>query len=128
MEELDCRLLLMSLVVFVLALVRREGGKPSISTLWFSNALCAVLFGVGHLPAEAQLRPLTPLNIIAIVTPNAMCGLLFGYLFLCLRTGSGNDRSLLADIVLHVIPPIIFPHENVDRSPGSTYGIPSANS
>jgi hypothetical protein len=108
-EELQCRLLLMSLLVWLCALVRREGQKPSCSSLWTANILAALLFGAAHLPTAASLTPLTLFIIVAVVIPNAVCGTVFGYLFFTLGLEAAMIAHFTTDVILHVIAPLLLP-------------------
>ena len=107
-EELECRLLVMSLVAWICASIRREKGSPSKSTFWAANVIAAIGFGAAHLPAASHMMALTPANLLAVMIPNTMCGLVFGYLFFTLGLEAAMIAHFSADVVLHVLPPLLF--------------------
>ncbi|MBS2010883.1 MAG: CPBP family intramembrane metalloprotease, partial [Cyanobacteria bacterium SZAS TMP-1] len=108
-EELQCRFVLMSLLVLILNLVATRLTKPpSKVVLWTANVLAALLFAAGHLPMASALGPLTPVVVLAVMIPNTACGLVFGWLYF----SRGLEAAMLAhfstDIVLHVLVPVVL--------------------
>lgn len=105
-EEVQTRLLLVSLLVWLLALLRRgEAQRWMFLTAIVSAAL---LFGAGHLPAAfAAGLATTPAAIAHIVLLNAVVGIVFGWLF----WRRGLEHAMLAhfcaDLVLHVAWPLL---------------------
>jgi len=93
-EELMLRFGLMSVLVFAGWRVtgrRADGPRPTV--VWAAIVVAAVLFGLGHLPALAQVVALTPALIARTVLLNAVAGVLFGWLYW--------RRSLEAAMVSH---------------------------
>lgn len=103
-EEILLRLGLMSILVWLGRFISKdEAGRPTLTVLWISNILAAVLFGLGHLPATAALFPITPLVILRAITLNGLIGVTFGYLYFKHGLEAAMLSHFTADIVLHVL-------------------------
>ncbi|MFQ5885906.1 MAG: type II CAAX prenyl endopeptidase Rce1 family protein [Anaerolineae bacterium] len=103
-EEILLRLFLVSLLAWLISRVWNDKeGKPTAGGMWLVIVVASVLFGLGHLPATAQLTSLTPLIIVRAVVLNGLAGLAFGYLY----WKQGLESAMLAhfstDMLLHVI-------------------------
>ncbi len=107
-EELLFRLFLLS--VFALGLRRllapAAKGLPA-GPFWVANSLAALCFGLGHIPSQLNIGPLTPTVWAFTLLLNGICGLVFGWLY----WRKGLEAAMLAhfttDIVLHVIGPVL---------------------
>lgn len=107
-EEILLRLFLMTLIAWVLFKIKKtEDEKPTNTGMWLAIILAAVIFGAGHLPAVMSLTTLTPLVIIRTVILNCVGGIIFGWLFWKKGLESAMISHFSADIVLHVIVPLI---------------------
>jgi len=62
-----------------------------------------VLFGLGHLPATANILPLTPLVITRAVVLNGVGGVIFGWLYWKRGLESAMVAHFSADLILHVL-------------------------
>jgi len=112
-EEIQLRLFLLSFVAlgirYVVRLVSGSQGPEGLSTrvFWTANIIAAILFGLGHLPATAELVPLTPLVITRAIILNGVLGLVAGFLY----WRRGIEMAMLchfsADIALHVLLPLL---------------------
>jgi hypothetical protein len=103
-EEIQLRLLVMSLLAWLGSFISKTAeGKPTNGIFWLANVLAAVLFGLGHLPATANLIPLTPLVITRAILLNGIGGVIFGYLYWKRGLESAMVSHFSADIVLHVL-------------------------
>lgn len=112
-EEVQLRLFLLSFValgiryIAGLATGSRGAGGLTIGIFWAANIIAAVAFGLGHLPATAEIIPLTPLVIARAIVLNGVVGLVAGYLY----WRRGIEMAMLchfsADIVLHVLLPFL---------------------
>jgi hypothetical protein len=105
-EEILLRLFFVSLFVWLFALFNKRQARPWMFML--AIVLAAVLFGVGHLPyAFALGMSHTPMFIGEIVFLNALVGLVTGTLF----WKCGFEHAMLAhfsaDLVLHVVAPLM---------------------
>ncbi|GLQ90350.1 CPBP family glutamic-type intramembrane protease [Dyella flagellata] len=105
-EETLCRLMLMTLFVWLLSKLRHGQAK---AWMYVAAALfAALLFGGGHLSFAAALGMHAPMQIARIVLLNAMVGCVFGWLF----WRHGLEHAMLAhfsaDIVVHVVAPLGF--------------------
>lgn len=110
-EEVFLRLFLLSLLALALRRLflgtRPKGTHLPALLFWAANVLVAVAFGLAHLPATAALASLTTLLVVRALVLNGALALLFGELY----RRSGLEMAMLAhfsaDIVLHVIPPLL---------------------
>jgi hypothetical protein len=105
-EEVECRLFLVSLFVWLLTWLNRRQARPWI----FVGAivLAALLFGAGHLPAAfATGMPHALLPIVRIVLLNALVGLVTGTLFWKFGLEHAMVAHFSADLVLHVAIPLV---------------------
>ncbi len=112
-EEILLRLFMLSIVAlgirYVVGLVSNSEGSRSLSwpVFWLANIIAAVIFGLGHLPATAELIPLTPLVVARAIILNGAIGLVAGFLY----WRQGIEMAMIchfsADIVLHVVFPLL---------------------
>ncbi len=108
-EEVQLRLFLLTLLAWLGSLVSRDSeGRPTPVVFWIANILAAVIFGLGHLPATAAIGlPLTALVITRAIVLNGLGGLAFGWLYWKQGLESAMLAHFSADIVLHVITPLV---------------------
>ena len=103
-EELQLRLFLMTLLVWLLAVFGRRQPRPAM--YWIAIVVAAVVFGAGHLPAAAQVWGLSEIVVVRTIVLNAIAGVAFGWLY----WKRGIEMAMLghfsADIVLHVLAPL----------------------
>jgi Type II CAAX prenyl endopeptidase Rce1-like len=78
-EELLLRLGAFSIVAWLLWRIDPSPKGPGALVLWETNFVVAVLFGLAHLPATAQVLPLTPLVASRALVLNGLASLAFGY-------------------------------------------------
>jgi membrane protease YdiL (CAAX protease family) len=100
-EELLLRLFVMTVLVWALWKAGPGRGRPPAPwVFWAAALLAAVLFGAAHLPAAAQVWPLTPAVILRTILLNALLGVPFGLLY----WRRGLEHAMLAhfcaDLVL----------------------------
>lgn len=99
-EELLMRLFLLSLVARLLGRWwKTADGSPTNGVFWAAICLVALLFGLGHLPATAYMAPLTSMLVVRALAPNAVPGVVFGYL--CWR--HGLEASMLGHMSAHLV-------------------------
>ncbi|GAB2558287.1 CPBP family intramembrane glutamic endopeptidase [Rhodanobacter koreensis] len=104
-EETECRLLLVSLFVWLLAWLNRRQARSWMFVV--AIVLAALLFGAGHLPtAFAMGMAHAPLVIARIVLLNALVGLVTGTLFWKYGLEHAMLAHFCADLVLHVALPL----------------------
>ena len=107
-EEILLRLFLMTLIVWIFFKIKKtKEGTPTNVSVWLAIVIAAVIFGIGHLPAVMSLTALTPLVIIRTIVLNAAGGIIFGWLYWKKGLESAMISHFSADIVLHVIMPLI---------------------
>ena len=108
-EEILLRLFVMTLIAGLIAIATRKIDQKLPATIfWTANILAAVLFGLGHLPATAQLGlQLDFLVVSRAIVLNGLLGVGFGWLYWKHGLESAMLGHFTADIVLHVIFPII---------------------
>lgn len=111
-EEIQLRLFLFSLLILGVtklasSLRLSSSPSPSVTLFWLVNIFVAVVFGLAHLPATAELLPLTPLIVLRAIVLNGIIGLAAGFLY----WRKGIEMAMLchfsADIILHVGLPAI---------------------
>ena len=103
-EEILLRLFLLTLLAWLGKFIHHTPeGRPTLIILWIANILAAILFGLGHLPATAQLINITPLVIVRAIVLNGLAGVIFGYLYWTRGLESAMLSHFSADIVLHVL-------------------------
>jgi membrane protease YdiL (CAAX protease family) len=101
-EEIMCRLMLMTLLVWLLSRWhRRQAWMYATAAL-----LAAVLFGVGHLPAALAVGMHTPMQLGRIVLLNAMPGVIFGWLFWKHGLEHAMVAHLSTDAIVHALLPL----------------------
>lgn len=108
-EEVLLRLFLLTLLAWLGSLVSRDSeGRPKPVVFWIANILAAVVFGLGHLPTTAAIGlPLSALVVTRAIVLNGLGGLAFGWLYWKRGLESAIMAHFSADIVLHVITPLV---------------------
>ncbi|MDR1096157.1 MAG: CPBP family intramembrane metalloprotease [Spirochaetaceae bacterium] len=105
-EEVLLRLFLVSLFVWISFKIKKtKEGSPTDFGIWLSIILAAIFFGLGHLPATAQITSLTGAVIIRAIVLNGIGGIIFGWLYWKKGLESAMIAHFSADIVLHIITP-----------------------
>ncbi|KAF1686276.1 CPBP family intramembrane metalloprotease [Pseudoxanthomonas broegbernensis] len=105
-EELQLRLFLMTLLVWVVA---RRRGAPPPSAYWVAIAVAALLFGAGHLPAAAHVWGLDAAVVARTLLLNGVGGMVFGWLYWKRGIEMAMLAHFAADLVLHVLAPVLLP-------------------
>lgn len=104
-EEIECRLLLVSLLVWLLAWFNQRQAQSWMFAV--AIVLAALLFGAGHLPtAFATGMAHTPWAIGHIVLLNALVGIVTGTLFWKYGLEHAMLAHFCADLMLHVALPL----------------------
>jgi hypothetical protein len=107
-EEVLLRLFVMTLITWMIFKIKStEEGKPTNAGMWLAIIIAAVIFGLGHLPAVMSITTLTPLVIARTIILNAVGGIIFGWLYWKKGLESSMISHFSADIVLHVMLPLI---------------------
>jgi membrane protease YdiL (CAAX protease family) len=101
-EEVLLRLFLMSLLVWVFTKIKKGNW-----IYWVSIFIASLLFGAGHLPTAAMIWKLTGVVIARTFVLNGLAGLVFGWLYWKYGLESAMVAHFSADIVLHVIMPLV---------------------
>lgn len=104
-EEVMLRLFMMSLVAFVLHLLfERKRDGVSTAVLVAANVVSALLFAVGHLPANEMMFGLTPMIVVRCLLLNGAFGLAFGWLY----RRFGLRYAMIAHGGCHVVSKLIW--------------------
>jgi len=107
-EEVLLRLFFMSLLVWITFKIKKnKEGNPTAVGVWISIILAAVVFGIGHLPATAQIVNLNGIVVARAIVLNGIGGIAFGWLYWKKGLESAMIAHFSTDIVLHVITPIV---------------------
>jgi len=105
-EEVLLRLFMVSLLVWIgFKIKKTEDGRPTDLGVWLAIILASVVFGLGHLPATAQIIALTGPVVIRAILLNGIGGIIFGWLYWKKGLESAMIAHFSTDIVLHVITP-----------------------
>ena len=106
-EEVLMRLFALSLLAWILARLAGQGQSGlSPAIFWSANIATAVLFGLGHLPAIAELVELSSALVARSLLLNAIVALPAGWFFCRRGLESAMACHFAADIVLHVLLPL----------------------
>ena len=101
-EEILLRLFVVSLIVWITFKIKKTAdGHPTNFGIWLSIILSAIIFGIGHLPATAEMVPLTGLVITRAILLNGIGGIIFGWLYWKKGLESAIIAHFSTDIVLH---------------------------
>ena len=105
-EEVECRLFLVGLFVWLLARCHRRVSLPWMYLV--AIVLAALLFGAGHLPAVfAAGMPHSSFALARIVLLNAIVGIVCGGIFWKWGLEHAMLAHFSADLVLHVAMPLL---------------------
>lgn len=104
-EEVGLRLFPMTLIVWAVAKLSRRTPGPTV--FWIAIFIVALLFGVGHLPAAAEIWPLDSIVILRSIALNGVGGVVFGWLYWRQGLESAMLGHFSADLVLHVATPLV---------------------
>ncbi len=109
-EEVQLRLFFMTLIAGLIALATRKmDRKLPAGIFWAANILAAVLFGLGHLPTMKLMGfPMDLLVVSRAIVLNGLLGIGFGWLYWKHGLESAMLSHFSADIILHVIFPLIL--------------------
>jgi len=110
-EEVQLRLFLFSfLALGVKYLTDRFNSmkqeKLGSRSFWVTNVVVAIVFGLAHLPATAELIAITPLIVVRAIALNGVIGIMAGYLYWKRGIEMAIVCHFSADIVLHVLSPL----------------------
>jgi membrane protease YdiL (CAAX protease family) len=107
-EEILLRLFLVSLFVWITFKIKKtKDGNPTDFGIWLSIIASAIIFGLGHLPATAQITSLTGVVVIRAIVLNGIGGIIFGWLYWKKGLESAMIAHFSTDIVLHIIVPLV---------------------
>lgn len=108
-EEVLMRLFLMSVLVWMFgAVLKNRDGSPRALAFWLAIIVSAVMFGLGHLPATAQLVEISPFVVLRAIVLNGIGGIVFGWLFWKRGLETAMAAHFSTDIVLHVALPLVL--------------------
>lgn len=104
-EELQMRLFLMALIVWLAGRLLRR--PPSPAVYWTAIVLAAVIFGALHLPAAHHIWPMGTVVVMRTIVLNGLAGVVFGWMFWRRGLEAAMAAHFVADLVLHVATPLI---------------------
>jgi CAAX amino terminal protease family. len=108
-EEILFRLFVMTVIVWIFYKIKKTPeGKPTTTGIWLAIIITAILFGVGHLPITGSITAITPLVIARAIVLNGIGAIIFGWLYWKKGLESAMISHFSADIVLHVLFPLIL--------------------
>lgn len=107
-EEILFRLFMLSLCVWVVGkITRAQAEKPAAWIVWTAIGVSTVLFGLGHLGITGSMTLITPMVVARAIVLNGIGGVIFGWLYWKKGLESAMIAHFSADIVLHVLAPIV---------------------
>jgi len=107
-EEVLMRLFVMTLFIWLLSKIKKtKDGLPPDWCMWVAIILAAILFGLGHLPLTSELTELTAMIVVRAIVLNGIGGVIFGWLYWKKGLVSAMIAHFSADIVLHIITPLV---------------------
>jgi membrane protease YdiL (CAAX protease family) len=106
-EELMLRLFAMTGLATLAARLKGDDGM-SQSAVVTGLLAATLLFGAGHLPAAAAIWELDAVVITRTLALNGVAGLAFGWLYWRKGLLAAMCSHLCADVVLHVLPPLLM--------------------
>lgn len=107
-EEIFLRLFLMTLLAWLLSLKwRSKDGSLGKAVLLTANVIAALVFGAGHLPVMAAVRPLTPAVVAMALSLNGAGGIILGSLYISRGLEAAMIAHCFADILLHFVKPLV---------------------
>ncbi len=104
-EELQLRLFLMTLLLWIVARVQQRLPRPGV--YWMAIVAAALLFGIGHLPTAAHVWGLDALVVLRTLLLNGVAGVVFGWLYWRRGLEMAVLAHFAADIVLHALTPLL---------------------
>lgn len=104
-EELQLRLFLMTLLLWIVARVQRRQPRPGV--YWMAIVTAALLFGIGHLPAAGHVWGLDALVVLRTLLLNGVAGVVFGWLYWKRGLEMAVLAHFAADVVLHALTPLL---------------------
>lgn len=102
-EEVQLRLFFFTLVYFLFAKIFRFKEAKRTPFLWITNAIVALAFGLGHLPAALKLGAGSSYEVSRILLLNGIPGLAFGWLYWSRSLWAAMVAHFVADLVMHVV-------------------------
>jgi membrane protease YdiL (CAAX protease family) len=111
-EEVLLRLFLVSFLCLLIIGAMKVLGfaktwRYTDNIMWLSVILASIIFGLGHLPGTAMIMAITPPVIVRAVLLNGIGGVVFGWLFFRKGLEFAMVSHFSADIVLHVLLPLV---------------------
>jgi membrane protease YdiL (CAAX protease family) len=105
-EEVLVRLFLMTLIVWLLAVLFKKQAETIPSYFYWTGLIIAsLLFSAGHLPATSAIFDgLTPLIIARAFVLNGVLGVLFGYLY----WKKGLEYAMFSHMTVHIVTQLIL--------------------
>lgn len=103
-EEVLSRYFLLTLLAWLGARISRTPeGRPTPSVMWASVLISGLVFGLGHLPAAAEMGiTLTPLYIVRTLVLNGV-GVLYGWLYWKKGLEAAMAAHFGTDLVVHAL-------------------------
>src|SRR5215213_5117113 len=81
---------------------------PSVTGIWLSILVSAVLFGLGHLPVASSYVSINSMTITEAIVNNGVIGIICGWLYWKKGLESAMIAHFSSDVVLHLIVPLIL--------------------
>ena len=102
-EEVMLRLFFMSLIAFVISKLSKDKTVTDTHII-IANALSALLFAAGHIPATVQMIGISPIIILRCFLMNGGFGLIFGRMY----RKYGIQYAMLTHAGVHIVSKLIW--------------------
>ncbi|MCH9624215.1 MAG: hypothetical protein S4CHLAM27_05930 [Chlamydiia bacterium] len=99
-EEVLLRLFFFSLVYFLMRKWIKSSSR--LTSLWITNIIVAIIFGLGHLPTALKLVEPSSFEYFRILLLNGIPSLVFGYLYWSRGLWTVMLAHFVTDLVVHV--------------------------
>jgi membrane protease YdiL (CAAX protease family) len=100
-EEVLLRLFLFTLVYFLFGKIFKFANQNRVRFLWITNAIVAIIFGLGHLPALFKLITPSSFEIFRVLLLNGIPGIVFGWLYWSKGLWTAMISHFVADLMIH---------------------------
>lgn len=102
-EEFMTRAFLVSGVVFIISLIRKESGRQPGWSYLLAIVFASIVFAAGHLGAAAASHSLTGVLVLRTALLNIIPGLVFGMLYWKRGLAAAIGAHLTVDVCVHVL-------------------------
>lgn len=100
-EEVLLRLFFFTLLYFLFRKIFKFQAQNRLFFLWLTNAIVAIVFGLGHLPAAFKLVTPSSFEVFRVLLLNGIPGIAFGWLYWSRGLWTAMGAHFVTDLVIH---------------------------